>query len=64
MCQNCSDSASVSVDRVIWKYKSDVNLCLAENSNEPSSSTTSTESPFNDDHNEESLNVNKVCHQY
>ena len=41
-----------------------MNLCLAENSNEPSPSTISTEAPFNDDHNEESLNVNKVCQQY
>ena len=41
-----------------------MNLCLTENSNEPSPSTISTEAPFNDDHNEESLNVNKVCQQY
>ena len=63
MCASCSHSASISVDRVIWKYNGDVNSALGENSKEPSSSTVSTEASFNDDSNEKTLKVIKVCQQ-
>ena len=42
---------------------SNVTPALGENSKEPSSSTISTEASFNDDSNEKTLNVNKVCQQ-
>ena len=58
-----SDSASVSVARVMWTYEVEVNSALGETSKEPSSSTISIEASFNDS-NEETLNVNKVCQQY
>ena len=45
------------------KYNSDVNSALGENSKEPSSSTVTTEASFDDDSNEETLNVFKVCQQ-
>ena len=38
----------------------DVNSALRENSKEPSSSTVSAETSFDDDSNKEALNVNKV----
>ena len=63
MCASCSHSVSISVDRVIWKYNGDVNSALGENSKEPSSSTVSTEASFNDDSNEKTLKVIKVCQQ-
>ena len=44
-------------------YKGDVNLMLGETSKESSSSTISVEALFNDDSNEETFNVNKVCQQ-
>ena len=47
-----------------WFYfsvKGDLNSALGENSKEPSSSTISTETLFNEDSNKETLNVNKVC---
>ena len=47
----------------MWMHKGDVNSALGEISREPSSSTISTESSVNDDSNEETLNVNKVCPQ-
>ena len=47
----------------MWTYKGDVNKTLGEKSKESSSSTISTEAPFNDDSNEETLNINKVCQQ-
>ena len=59
-----SDSASVSVPRVMWTYEVEVNSALGETSKEPSSSTISIEASFNDNSNEEALNVNKVCEQY
>ena len=58
-----SDSASVSVARVMWTYEVEVNSALGETSKEPSSSTISIEASFNNS-NEETLNVNKVCQQY
>ena len=58
-----SDSASVSVPRVMWTYEVEVNSALGETSKEPSSSTISIEASFNNS-NEETLNVNKVCQQY
>ena len=45
------------------KYNSDVNSALGEKSKEPSSSTVTTEASFDDDSNEETLNVIKVCQQ-
>ena len=53
-----SNYASVSVARVMWKYKGDMNSALEETSNEPSSSAISAEVLFNDVCNEETLNVN------
>ena len=50
-----SNSASVSVARVMWTYKGDRNSALGETSREPSSSTISTEASFNDVFNEETL---------
>ena len=47
-----------------WFYfsvKGDLNSALGENSKEPSSSTISTGASFNDDSNEETLNINNVC---
>ena len=45
--------------KVMWKYKSDVNSVLGKKSKEPSSSKILTDTSFNDDSNEETLNVNK-----
>ena len=59
-----SDSALVSLARVMWTYEGEVNSALGETSKEPSSSTISIEASFNDNSNEETLNVNKVCQQY
>ena len=56
-----SDSASVSVARVMWTYKGDVNSASGENWKESSSSTISAEAWFNNNSNEETLNVNKTC---
>ena len=53
-------SASVSVARVKWTYEGDMNSASGENWKEPSPSTISTESSFNGDSNEETLNVNKT----
>ena len=53
-----SNYASVSVARVMWTYKGDMNSALEETSNEPSSSAISAEVLFNDVCNEETLNVN------
>ena len=58
-----SDSALVSLARVMWTYEGEVNSALGETSKEPSSSTISIEASFNNS-NEETLNVNKVCQQY
>ena len=44
-------------------HEGDVNSVLGKISKEPSSSTISTESSVNDNSNEETLNVNKVCRQ-
>ena len=46
---------------VMWTHKGDFKSALGENSQQPSSSTISTEASFNDDSNREGLNVNKVC---
>ena len=43
--------------------KVDGNSALWEISKEPSSSTISTEASFDDDSNEKTVNVNKVCRQ-
>ena len=45
------------------KYNSDVNSALGKNSKEPSSSTVTTDASFDDDSNEETLNVFEVCQQ-
>ena len=58
-----SDSAPVSVARVMWTYEDDMNSALGETSKESSSSTVSTGASFNDDSNGEILNVNKVYRQ-
>ena len=54
-----SNSASVSVARVMWTYKGDRNSALGKTSREPPSSTISTEASINDVFNEETLNLNK-----
>ena len=56
-------AASVSPASLMWTYKGDVNSALGVNSKEPSPPIISTETSFNDDSNEETLNVNKVCLQ-
>ena len=53
----CKDAGSMSVARMMWTCRGDVNLALGEISTEPSSSTIS----FNDESDKETLNVNKVC---
>ena len=53
-----SNSASVSVARVLSTYTGDVNSALGETSKEPSSSTMSTEASFNNAFSEETLNLN------
>ena len=65
-CSSCakhSDSGSVSLTRVMWKYKGNMNSASKENSKESSSSTISTEASFNVDSNEETINLNKTCCQ-
>ena len=62
-CAKHSDSASVSVARLLWTYKGDENSASGETWKEPSSPTISTETSFNGDSNEETLNVNKTCWQ-
>ena len=57
------DSVSVSVARVIWTYKGDVNSASVENWKEPSSLTILPEASFYGESNEEYLNVNKTCWQ-
>ena len=59
-CAKYDAVASVSVARVIWTYNCDVNSALEGNSKEPSSSTVSAETLFDDDSNKETLNVYKV----
>ena len=54
------DSASVFVAKVMQTYKSDENSSSRENWKELSSSTKSTKASFNDDSNEETLNVNRT----
>ena len=46
---------------VCWTYKCDLNSALGENSKETVSSAISTEALFNDNNNEETLNIGKVC---
>ena len=57
------DSASVSVAKVMWTYKGDVNSASGENWKGPSSSKRSREASSNGDSNEETLDVNKTCWQ-
>ena len=57
------DSASISVSRVIWTYKDDMNSASGKNWKEFSSANTSREASFNDYSNEETLNVNKTFWQ-
>ena len=62
-CSSCvkhAAVASVSVARMMWEYKGNVNSALGENSKEPWPPATSAEASFDDDSNEEALNVNKV----
>ena len=47
----------MSVGKVAWTYKGDVNSASGENWKEPSSSTISTETSFNGDNNEQTPNV-------
>ena len=47
----------MSVGKVAWTYKGDVNSASGENWKEPSSSTISTEASFNGDNNEQTPNV-------
>ena len=53
-----SNSASVSVARVLWTYTGDVNSALGETSKERLSSTISTEASFNNIFSEGTLNLN------
>ena len=62
-CAKHGDAASMSVARVTWRYKGDVNSVSGENWKEPSSSTISTEVWFNGYSIEETLNANKACWQ-
>ena len=55
-----ADSASMSVARVMWTYKGDVNSASGENWKEPS---TSTDVSFNGYSTEVTLNVNKTSWQ-
>ena len=59
-CEKHDAAASVSVARVMWTYKGDVNSALGGNSKEPSSSTVSAETSFDEDSNNETLNVYNV----
>ena len=62
-CSSCAKNAaaaSVSVARVMWECKGDVNSALGGNSKEPWLPATSAEASFDDDSDEEALNVNKV----
>ena len=53
----------MSVATVMWTYKGDVNSALGKNSKEPSLSAISAQASFNDDSNEEIVNINKVFQQ-
>ena len=61
-CAKHGDSASVSVARVMWMYKGDVNSGSGENWKEPTSSTISAEVLFNGDSNKETLNGVVLIH--
>ena len=56
------DSALVSIAKVMWTYKGDANSASGENW-KLSSSAILPEASFNDNSNEETLNVNKTCWQ-
>ena len=58
-----SDSASVSIARVTWTYKGDVNSASGESWKESSSSTISKETSFNNDYNKATHNAIKTCKQ-
>ena len=59
-CAKHGDPASVSVAKVMWAYKGDMNAVSEENWKEPS---TSTDVSNNGCSNEETFNVNKTCWQ-
>ena len=59
-CAKHGDYASVSVAKVMWAYKGDMNSASEENWKEPS---TSTDVSFNVCSNEETFNINKTCWQ-
>ena len=55
-CAKHGDSASMSVARVMWTYKNDMNSASGENWKEPWTPVS-----FNGYSTEETLNVNKTC---
>ena len=62
-CSSCAKhdvAASVSVTRVTWTYKCDVNSVLSEKSKEPSPSLMSAEASFDDNSIKEALNVTRI----
>ena len=59
-CERISPTYKGDVNLSPPNGQSDVNSALRENSKEPSSSTVSAETSFDDDSNKEALNVNKV----
>ena len=63
-CANHGNPASVSVAKVMWTCRCNVNSTSGENWKEPSSSTISTEASFGDDSSEETLNVNRSRWQW
>ena len=63
-CAKHYAAGSVSVARVMWTYPPNIKgwceLSFSKNSKDPSSSTVSAETSFDDDISKEALNVNKV----
>ena len=65
-CSSCAkhgDSASMSVEKVMWTHKGDTISTSGENWKEPWSSTISPEASLNGNSNEEALHVNKTSWQ-
>ena len=58
------DPASVSVARVMWKYKDCAKLASRENWKKPPSSKILTKPSINSNSNEEIHNGNQTCWQY
>ena len=56
-----SDSDSVSVAKMMWTYKGDVNSASGENRKEPSPSTKLPEASFNSNSNKDNLDVDETC---